>query len=328
MELPSGSVSDVLLQPLLIMLAMLIILMGVITKKIFPAPQESEVKMSEVYEDPSESDADGLDDRRSSSAKLRAFSKPESSRPSVRFVPNNEQNAARSKLQRNLAQRNQTAPHLHDANSLQVQPDARAAQSEHIAASAEDVVNAFRGGKKRSVFGELVKTFFFKKKEDNSSAVEDGRDDDQEGESPGDPARVSFTRGRRMGAAGIEDNVNLKTLSDLHASTVSMGNLGQHVNSLQQSIKKWKVMKMSENKLKMDSIALNRQHQAIIDEITHRAQTEVPLPLQRQTREEALLIVTKMKQQYKRILGNKNQLTKDAIHREKEIRCAVYGELY
>ena len=65
----------------------------------------------------------------------------------------------------------------------------------------------------------------------------------------------------------------------------------------------------------------------MIDEITHRAQTEVPLPLQRQTREEALVIVSKMRQHYKRILGSKNQLTKDAIHREKEIRQSIYGEL-
>jgi len=151
---------------------------------------------------------------------------------------------------------------------------------------------------RKSFFGELKDKLTFKKKNE----VEE----DSEKNSATYQSRA--VRGRRKADffETEEDPVALTGIADV-AGLITVTN---KVNTLQNSIKKWKLLKATEQK--RETIATNSEHQKILDEALERFHTEVPHPLQIVIKEEALQIVTKTMTMYKSMLGSKHQLTKEA----------------
>lgn len=311
--------------PYVVGVALLFVILGVIGKRVSPAPP-TDITEEDTDDVPGPSSEPDHSLSPTTPTSLKPTSaKSDRTRPSVRIAVNPEQNSAKSKLQRNLATRNKTAPHIHyPETSLGAPSNIRLSQSENVIPLPEkksDISRSLR------IISDLKKFFKVKKadakeKENSDTSVQlESQEPSAECDDP-----QKYGTNRRKANAGFEQNTSkLMAPTGDRSSVVSMEDFSQSVNTLQSSIKKWKRTQISEQKLRMESIAVSREHQAIIDDITMRVQTEVPLSLQMQTREEALEIVTRMRETYKNILGQKNQLTKDAMKREKEIRCSLFG---
>ena len=76
------------------------------------------------------------------------------------------------------------------------------------------------------------------------------------------------------------------------------------------SVSKWKKMKTEEGK--KQSIAVDEDHQILLDDVKRRFQVELPRPILIEVQKEAIKVVTHTVQLYKKQLGSKHCLTKQA----------------
>lgn len=241
----------------------------------------------------------------------------------IRIDDNNENQSSHLGAKRTLAHRHKTEPNL----QVKVEHD-----------NVRSTVSAFqinRYGKMRKLTNFLGIT----KRDDDDTEGESNSDDENKSSSPKlfvehllqkvRPVSPKLNPGKRKKApAGGVAGVANPTANQLDPDgEAELDTSGSNVDSkLKQSIKVWRMMKASENMMKLDTIANDSEHQGIIDEITRRGDTEIPIPLQLEIKNEALAIVSKTRQLYKGILRDKNQLTKDAIKRERELILNLYGE--
>ena len=123
--------------------------------------------------------------------------------------------------------------------------------------------------------------------------------------------------------ASISKNKTAVDIKLPKTSPSKLMEIANTVNTLQMSIKKWKLMKSNEQK--RETIAKNPEHQKLLDEMENRFRTEVPHPLQLVIKEEALQVSVKTMQMYRSMLGNKHQLTKEAQEHINRIKVSLYG---
>lgn len=240
--------------------------------------------------------------------------------PKMKIWVPKEQGGANVNVVKKFGIRNQTAPAL------------------EVGFGQEEGGSSFRNSRsenvmphrpKTSMFGEVM-NFFRAKKIDVKP--EPGHVVIEHGEAQKPPQideTNKFTPGRRRMAAGLEQDCDLSKVAEDDDDDEVHQELfddDETQNTLQLSIKKWKKKKTSERIMQLDSIAVDAQHQLLIDDTTKRAQTEVPIPLQLEVRKEAYEIVKKTRQIYSNILGSRNVLTKEAMKREREIAQTVFGQ--
>ena len=186
---------------------------------------------------------------------------------------------------------------------------------------------------RKSFLGEIMNILSFnKKKADPESECVQGNSTDVKQRMP---ANNLLSRGKRRAEFFGSTNKQDPITKEIKGNKAAVGNklpkaspsklmeITNTVNTLQMSIKKWKLMKSNEQK--RETIAKNPEHQKLLDEMENRFRTEVPHPLQLVIKEEALQVSVKTMQMYRSMLGNKHQLTKEAQEHINRIKVSLYG---
>ena len=186
---------------------------------------------------------------------------------------------------------------------------------------------------RKSFLGEIMNILSFnKKKADPEPECVQGNSTDVKQRMP---ANDLLSRGKRRAEFFGSTNKQDPIMKEIKGNKAAVGNklpkaspsklmeITNTVNTLQMSIKKWKLMKSSEQK--RETIAKNPEHQKLLDEMENRFRTEVPHPLQLVIKEEALQVSVKTMQMYRSMLGNKHQLTKEAQEHINRIKVSLYG---
>ena len=186
---------------------------------------------------------------------------------------------------------------------------------------------------RKSFLGEIMNILSFsKKKADPEPECVQGNSTDVKQRMP---ANDLLSRGKRRAEFFGSTNKQDPITKEIKGNKAAVGNklpkaspsklmeITNTVNTLQMSIKKWKLMKSSEQK--RETIAKNPEHQKLLDEMENRFRTEVPHPLQLVIKEEALQVSVKTMQMYRSMLGNKHQLTKEAQEHINRIKVSLYG---
>ena len=185
---------------------------------------------------------------------------------------------------------------------------------------------------RKSFLGEIMNILSFnKKKADPEPESGQGNSDVKQRV----PANDSLSRGKRRAEFFGNTNKQDPMTKEIKGNKAVVGNklpkaspsklmeIRNTVNTLQMSIKKWKLMKSNEQK--RETIAKNPEHQKLLDEMENRFRTEVPHPLELVIKEEALQVSIKTMQMYRSMLGNKHQLTKEAQEHINRIKVSLYG---
>lgn len=172
-------------------------------------------------------------------------------------------------------------------------------------------------GNRKSFFGELKNFLTFKKKSDSVAPEDDENEDGKLAENGNEMVLNALPSGRRK-AEIFEKEVEEQTVTPQEKN---LSQVARKANTLQMSIKKWKLMKSVE--APRETIAVNPIHQKYLDDAVDRLKIEVPRPLEIIINEEALMIVTKTMQMYKSMLGSKHKLTKEAEEHMKMLKLSV-----